>query len=453
MSVMKLNDEEFLFLSEMFINSDLAKNNRLGRSELYNIFRNLNVLGLCERYSDLFKETWQEDKRFDYIYQQYNTIGADIKSMSTSASIILNLVESDRVYNAYDEKTDEISAKNVFNSLHYNSMGFNKFLSAFYKDLYEKEYLNALQKPEGYRTQSQESIIRYYKYNILSEEQKLDINKSPNDFIKEQLYRSPTRIGDENAKIDKVTLIDRANYFAKQKALIDIANDDKLMKGFITVDIIESKIEEYKAIGKIAAIELYNEKFAKEERQEINNGNSDYKDEIDKVLSESYVRKDEYNDVRICKTPAIYGEIGLDTTKDMFMSREHIRYDNRIHGIEKEQFYNLPNLLKEPAIILKSQNREKAIIAIINDIDNNNMPIMASIYQDGNAKYNFEKIDSNFITSVYGRNNFKNFINTALNENRLLFTDQKVINELENKAGIEIFKEKNVLTKNDVMQQ
>ena len=453
MSVMKLNDEEFLFLSEMFINSDLAKNNRLGRSELYNIFRNLNVLGLCERYSDLFKETWQEDKRFDYIYQQYNTIGADIKSMSTSASIILNLVESDRVYNAYDEKTDEISAKNVFNSLHYNSMGFNKFLSAFYKDLYEKEYLNALQKPEGYRTQSQESIIRYYKYNILSEEQKLDINKSPNDFIKEQLYRSPTRIGDENAKIDKVTLIDRANYFAKQKALIDIANDDKLMKGFITVDIIESKIEEYKAIGKIAAIELYNEKFAKEERQEINNGNSDYKDEIDKVLSESYVRKDEYNDVRICKTPAIYGEIGLDTTKDMFMSREHIRYDNRIHGIENEQFYNLPNLLKEPAIILKSQNREKAIIAIINDIDNNNMPIMASIYQDGNAKYNFEKIDSNFITSVYGRNNFKNFINTALNENRLLFTDQKVINELENKAGIEIFKEKNVLTKNDVMQQ
>ncbi|MBR1453075.1 MAG: hypothetical protein IJ593_00290 [Lachnospiraceae bacterium] len=453
MSVMKLNDEEFLFLSEMFISSDLAKSNRLGRSELYNIFRNLNVLGLCERYSDLFKETWQEDKRFDYIYQQYNTIGADIKSMSTSASIILNLVESDRVYNAYDEKTDEISAKNVFNSLHYNSMGFNKFLSAFYKDLYEKEYLNALQKPEGYRTQSQESIIRYYKYNILSEEQKLDINKSPNDFIKEQLYRSPTRIGDENAKIDKVTLIDRANYFAKQKALIDIANDDKLMKGFITVDIIESKIEEYKAIGKIAAIELYNEKFAKEERQEINNGNSDYKDEIDKVLSESYVRKDEYNDVRICKTPAIYGEIGLDTTKDMFMSREHIRYDNRIHGIEKEQFYNLPNLLKEPAIILKSQNREKAIIAIINDIDNNNMPIMASIYQDGNAKYNFEKIDSNFITSVYGRNNFKNFINTALNENRLLFTDQKVINELEKKAGIEIFKEKNVLTKNDVMQQ
>ncbi|MBR1453020.1 MAG: hypothetical protein IJ593_00015 [Lachnospiraceae bacterium] len=452
MSVMKLNDEEFLFLSEMFINSDLAKNNRLGRSELYNIFRNLNVLGLCERYSDLFKETWQDDKRFDYIYQQYNTTGADTNSMSTSASIIKNLVESDRVYNAYDEKTNEISAKNVFNSLHYNSIGFNKFLSAFYKDLYENEFLNALQKPEGYRTQSQESIIGYYKYNILSDEQKLDINKSPKDFIKDQLYKSPTRIGNENAKIDKATLIDSANYFAKQKALIDIANDDRLMKGFITVDIIESKIEEYKAIGKIAAIELYNEKFAKEEKQEINNSNSDYKAEIDKVLDNDKL-DNTLNAIKVCKTPEIYGKIGLDDNLDMLMTKKHIKICNEEHNITREQLYNLPNLLSEPAIIMKSQNKEKSVVAFINDIDNNNIPIMVSIYPNGKGTYNFEQVDSNFITSVYGRNNFKNFINTALNENRLLFTDQKVINELENKAGIEIFKEKNVLTKNDVMQQ
>ncbi len=33
------------------------------------------------------------------------------------------------------------------------------------------------------------------------------------------------------------------------------------------------------------------------------------------------------------------------------------------------------------------------------------------------------------------------------------YTDQKIINELEKKAGIEIFKEKNILTKNGVMQQ
>ena len=310
-----------------------------------------------------------------------------------------------------------------------------------------------MQKPEGYRTQSQESIISNYKYNMLSDEQKLDINMSPKDFIKDQLYRTSTRIGDENAKVDKATLIDYANYFAKQKALIDIANDDRLMKGFISVDIIESKIEEYEAIGKTAAIELYNEKFAKEEKQENENSNSDYKAEIDKVLSENYVRKEEYNDVRICKTPEIYGKIGLDTEKDMFMSREHIRYDNQIHKIEKEQFYNLPKLLEEPAIIMKSMSKEKAIVAMLNSVDNNNMPILAAIEPNGKGTYDFKQIDSNFILSVYGKENFNNFVNKALNENKLLFTDQKVINELEMKTGIEIFKEKQVLTKQDILQR
>ncbi len=110
MSVMKLNDEEYLFLAEMFLESKTASENNLGRSELYNIFRNLNVLGLCERYSDFFKEIWQDDKRFDYIYQQYNTIGVDINNGKSNV-IIKNLIESDKVYNTYDEETDEISAK------------------------------------------------------------------------------------------------------------------------------------------------------------------------------------------------------------------------------------------------------------------------------------------------------------------------------------------------------
>lgn len=61
-----------------------------------------------------------------------------------------------------------------------------------------------------------------------------------------------------------------------------------------------------------------------------------------------------------------------------------------------------------------------------------------------------------YLSKFLGTLNLKNDAfaeEVLLNENKLLFTDQKVINELEKEAGIEIFKEKNVLTKNDVMQQ
>lgn len=455
MSVMKLNDEEFLYLSELFLQSEFAMNENLGRSELYNIFRNLNVLGLCERYNDLFKSSWENDKKFDYIYQQYNTDGIPMNDTKTSNEIITNLINSNRVISPYND--GDISPYPTFNSLHYNSFGQNKFLSAFYKELYTEEYFKLLDKHEANRTQKQNEFVERYKYNILRAEDKDEIQQKPSEYIKSGILYYIQLPYNHDKKWSKEDFINLANRFAKQKALLDIANDNKLMKNFLTSDIVESKIREYSNIAKEIAREVYIENFAKGEIQgtkfDIEKINNDYKAEIDKVLSEEFVRKEEYNDVRICKTPAIYGEIGLDTTKDMFMSREHIRYDNRIHGIEKEQFYNLPELLKEPAIIMKSQSHAKSIIVFLNDVDNNNVPIMASIYTDGQAKYHFEKIDSNFITSVYGKENFKNFINNALNDNRLLFTDQKVINELENKAGIEIFKEKNVLTKNDVMQQ
>ena len=178
-----------------------------------------------------------------------------------------------------------------------------------------------------------------------------------------------------------------------------------------------------------------------------------YEEEIDKVLSEDFVRKEEYNDVRICRTPEVYGKIGLDIKKDMLMSREHIRYDNKIHGIKKEQFYNLPKLLEEPAIIMKSMSKDKAIVTILNDIDQNKLPLMAAIEPNGKGTFDFKQIDSNFIMTVYGRNKFENFVNKALEENKLLFTDQKVINELEKKAGIEIFKDEQVLTKNNILQK
>ena len=52
MSVMKLGSEQYLYLALSH------KIDNYTTEEKYNIFRNLNILGLCERYDDLFIDSW-----------------------------------------------------------------------------------------------------------------------------------------------------------------------------------------------------------------------------------------------------------------------------------------------------------------------------------------------------------------------------------------------------------
>ena len=463
MSVMKLNAEEYLYLSKFLgtlnLKNDAFDEEVLLNENIYNAVRNLNVLGLCERYNDLFAESWaNNNEKYEEIYSKYYSFDNISNEKILSSGKI--------------SEKDINNPKKLLGHLIYNSFSNNYYYSELYKVFAKENYEKALEKDEKYRTHDDNELIRCYKLNVVDEKEIENEKKQPltewlnknvmeyynNRLMQLKQLNFTDSINNMTGENTKKSIIDIAEHLSKYKALFDLANDKVLMRSkLLDFDLIKGQIDKYAEFSIAVAKDIYQINFEKDKvhtsQHNLEETNKEYKAEIDKVLSESYVRKDEYNDVRICKTPAIYGEIGLDTTKDIFMSREHIRYDNRIHGIEKEQLYNIPELLKEPAIIMKSQNHAKSIIAILNDVDNNNVPIMASIYPDGQAKYHFEKIDSNFITSVYGKDNFKNFINNALNDNRLLFTDQKVINELEKKAGIGIFKEKQVLTKNDILQQ
>ncbi|MBO6119498.1 MAG: hypothetical protein J6P02_03460 [Lachnospiraceae bacterium] len=468
MSVMKLKPEEYLFIADMY-----KDNLNMTSEEIYNICRNLNILGLCERYDDLFKEAWkpkEENEKYSMLRTKYK----DAEELFNKAEVFEHQI---RDWSALQDTTK---------SLIYNSFSQSKFYVEIYKASHEDFYNKS--KESNYKTNAQEDYIKSYEYTMETKKTIAeDYIVSFNDFIRKRLHEHIEEILNKDflkkvwqpmwnkftERERKDWIIDISKNIAKEKALIDLGNDANLMKHHMSSLRIETKLNEYIEKVSSIAIDFYythfdaNGKYFTEElikeydnmstkigQKSLNEDKifNDYKAEIDKVL-DSDILDDTLNAVKICKTPEIYGKIGLDTNLDMIMTKRHIKYCNEEHNISKEQFYNLPELLKEPAIIMKSMSKDKAVVAILNDIDKNKLPVMAAIEPNGKGTYDFKQIDSNFILSVYGKDNFNNFVNKALNDNKLLFTDQKNINELEKKTGIEIFKEKQVLTKQDILQQ
>ncbi|MBR1453025.1 MAG: hypothetical protein IJ593_12635 [Lachnospiraceae bacterium] len=171
-----------------------------------------------------------------------------------------------------------------------------------------------------------------------------------------------------------------------------------------------------------------------------------YEKEIDKILSRKTIKqREDTNNVFICKTPVIFSKVGLDMNKDITMRRGKMRFCNTPieeggHSITKEQLYNIPKLLEEPAIIMKSQTVEKSVLAILNDVDVRNMPILVALSPDEKGFYNFETIDTNLLLSIYGRKNFEKFIKD--NEDRILMKDDKQLEILRDKIEVNKQKEK-----------
>lgn len=97
------------------------------------------------------------------------------------------------------------------------------------------------------------------------------------------------------------------------------------------------------------------------------------------------------------------------------------------HGLSVEQIKKLPELLQEPAIVFDSisENQTNGIILVLNDVDSDGLPLLATIYPNGSGTYMLQKIDSNFITSIYGRTNFENHILNVSKQEKVLYLGKK----------------------------
>ena len=154
-------------------------------------------------------------------------------------------------------------------------------------------------------------------------------------------------------------------------------------------------------------------------------GEKSFAEQVDDVLAGNANR---YNDLKVCDTPQILLDVGCEQLP-MFYTKRHLHdalkpkgntgESIHYHGLNAEQIKKMPMLLENPVIIYDSLSRNDSIIIVTSELDNEKMPIIAAIKPNGKAKYDLELVESNFVMSFHGRNNFENQINRAVEQNKV----------------------------------
>ena len=107
----------------------------------------------------------------------------------------------------------------------------------------------------------------------------------------------------------------------------------------------------------------------------------------------------------------------------------------RWHGLTKYILLSIPEQLENLAIIMDSLNADDSIIVVTDKTDNDKLPIIATLKLNGVGQYQLEEISFNYLTSVYGRKNFVNYVNRAIQENKLLYINKNKIQALDSSSN------------------
>lgn len=158
-----------------------------------------------------------------------------------------------------------------------------------------------------------------------------------------------------------------------------------------------------------------------------------FAEQVDEVLNGT---ADRYSDLKVCDTPQILLDVGCEQLP-MLYTKMHLRkalqpkdLKEHTHGLTEEQIKMLPSLLENPVMIYDSLSRKDSLVVVTSEVDTDNDPIIISVYPNGNGKYNLERVDSNFITSVYGRENFVKHLELEIEENNILYVNKEKSQEL-----------------------
>lgn len=172
-----------------------------------------------------------------------------------------------------------------------------------------------------------------------------------------------------------------------------------------------------------------------------------------------------YENLKVCDTPQILIDAGCRQLP-MLYTQQHLRdaikpksdTNSHLHGLTIEQIKEIPYLLENPAILFDSispvKNGNNSIIAVLNKTDNDKAPIVVSIKPNGTGVYQLERVESNFITSIYGKDKgFKNYIERAAKSGNVLFWDKKMSQELFMFQGLQLPEALNNLDSNVIIHQ
>lgn len=167
----------------------------------------------------------------------------------------------------------------------------------------------------------------------------------------------------------------------------------------------------------------------------------DFSEQVDKALNGEW---DRYNALYVGETSPLMEELGLKQLPVLMTSKhlndivaEKSSRDRRKHGLTPDQVKSLGGILSDPAMVLDSAQRNDAIVFVSDQTDADGLPIVAAIRPNGSGVYEMTSQPTNFLLSMYGRENFDKFIESAARDGRILYVNKIKSQSLLGDAGVQ----------------
>lgn len=167
-----------------------------------------------------------------------------------------------------------------------------------------------------------------------------------------------------------------------------------------------------------------------------------------------------FEQLKVCDTPNCLLAAGFEQ-KPMLYTQRHLEMaihpksptDYHWHGLSVPMIKRLPQLLENPVLLADSPSRKDVLMAVLCAVDNDSLPLLTAIKPDGNGIYQLQTIETNFILSVYGKDEFELFFKQRITPDKIVFYDAEKGQKLERLAGIQFPEYYSSITPNIIIKQ
>ena len=160
---------------------------------------------------------------------------------------------------------------------------------------------------------------------------------------------------------------------------------------------------------------------------QLKNDIENFSKQVDSVKNGTYPKNDMLT--LLSKTPQPLLDIGLDNLP-ITMTQRHLdtimnkngKYKNaNYHDLGEDIVKQLPEAINNPLDIVQSNTDSNSIVLTTYLADKQNRTVIASIKIDGKGQINNIEIDTNVMTSAYGRKNYDKFMQDNIRNGNLLY--------------------------------
>lgn len=204
--------------------------------------------------------------------------------------------------------------------------------------------------------------------------------------------------------------------------------------------------------------ERYLQEHKEKEVVPIFEANTSFAKQVDAVLAGQDTTS---THLKVMGTPFILRQLGAKNLP-VLMTAKHLKSiisdrgnDTSVnyHGLDVDIVKRLPELIADPVMVMDSITRDDSVVVLMSTMDSESRPVIAAIKFDGHGNLNDIEIEANILTSTYGKDKFKDFLQRNIDANTILYWDKEKSQELIKTPGVQFPDNLNLLDSNTIIRK